>query len=69
MKITIIPNGPLIIETAGGWRYDGGAQSHKDNDRVALCRCGLSANKPFCDGTHKQMGWCATLVEEAPEAG
>ena len=36
---------------------------------VFLCRCGRSSEKPFCDGTHKRTGWCATLVEEAPEAG
>ncbi|MCO4812798.1 MAG: CDGSH iron-sulfur domain-containing protein, partial [Gammaproteobacteria bacterium] len=26
-------------------------------NRVALCRCGASANKPFCDGAHKQVGF------------
>ncbi len=26
---------------------------------VALCRCGHSANKPFCDGTHRQTGFQA----------
>ena len=36
---------------------------------IFLCRCGHSSDKPFCDGTHKRSGWCATMVEEAPEAG
>ena len=28
-------------------------------DVIALCRCGQSSNKPFCDGTHKQCGFLA----------
>lgn len=33
---------------------------------IALCRCGASANKPFCDGKHRVVGFIAT--ECAPEA-
>lgn len=57
MKITVIPNGPILIGTEGEWSYDGGGSSHKQNDRVALCRCGQSSKKPFCDGTHKKIGF------------
>ncbi len=29
----------------------------KEAEKVYLCRCGFSANKPFCDGSHKREGW------------
>lgn len=57
MKITAIPNGPLMIETAGPWTWTGAERPAKSNDRVAFCRCGGSANKPFCDGTHRTNGF------------
>lgn len=59
MKITVVPNGPLLIETVGEWHYTGEAGPTKANDRVAFCRCGASANKPFCDGAHKRNGFVA----------
>lgn len=30
--------------------------------RIALCRCGQSSNKPFCDSTHKRCGFESTIV-------
>ena len=57
-KITALPNGPLLIE--GPIQLvdaRGIALETKDRPRVALCRCGNSANKPFCDGTHSRVGF------------
>lgn len=35
---------------------------------VALCRCGASSKKPFCDGTHKTNGFDGSLKPPAPPA-
>ncbi|MFC3832817.1 MULTISPECIES: (4Fe-4S)-binding protein [Deinococcus] len=40
--------GHLVIQTPGG---------EKKDVRAALCRCGQSGNKPYCDGTHAKVGW------------
>ena len=56
LEITRAPNGPLlvsgnfaIVTGAGreGWR----------GTKAALCRCGASKNKPFCDGSHVEAGF------------
>ena len=53
-KITVGNNGPLRISgeiellDANGNSYGLGGR-----EIISLCRCGLSANKPFCDGAHK----------------
>ncbi len=54
VKITIRPNGPYLI--AGPVELVDGAgnavSGAGDKPMIALCRCGHSANKPFCDGAH-----------------
>jgi CDGSH iron-sulfur domain-containing protein 3 len=52
-------NGPLVIQ--GPFRLvDHEGREYPlptDKPLVALCRCGLSATKPFCDGSHKRCGF------------
>jgi CDGSH-type Zn-finger protein len=62
-KITIRPNGPLLvtcpIDLVDG---DGNAVPLPEGKAmVALCRCGASTTKPFCDGTHGKVGFDGTL--------
>jgi CDGSH-type Zn-finger protein/ferredoxin len=55
MKITATENGPYVIDT-GGQKVvltRGGKEEVIEQTVIALCRCGQSSNKPFCDGTHK----------------
>ena len=59
MKITVVANGPFLITTTGEWTWTGDAGTTTGNDRIALCRCGASASKPFCDGTHRKIGFTA----------
>jgi uncharacterized Fe-S cluster protein YjdI/CDGSH-type Zn-finger protein len=50
------PNGPLFVR--GKVRIqDLSGHVIRDDTRVALCRCGGSENKPFCDGTHRMIGF------------
>ena len=50
------PNGPLFLR--GPLKIVGeDGEVIREDTRVALCRCGGSANKPFCDGTHRNIGF------------
>ena|SRR5690606_4629876 len=50
------PNGPLMIYGNITINRADGTEEHKHNV-TALCRCGASANKPFCDGSHTRIGF------------
>ncbi|MDR3451413.1 MAG: CDGSH iron-sulfur domain-containing protein [Rhodoferax sp.] len=72
-KIKISKNGPYLVSggiplgkevigtNAGGEsvKWEPG-QTYPDQAQYALCRCGHSANKPFCDGTHAKVGFDGT---------
>jgi uncharacterized Fe-S cluster protein YjdI len=50
------PNGPLFVR--GAVRIvDPDGRVLREDTRVALCRCGASRNKPFCDGSHRRIGF------------
>lgn len=58
LEIKRIPDGP--IEVSGNFSIRAGSGRKAWSGRKAyLCRCGKSANKPFCDGTHNEAGFKA----------
>ena len=57
-KITVMPNGPLMVEGNLTVNKMSG-ENIKDAEKVFLCRCGHSSNKPFCDGSHKKAEFIA----------
>lgn len=67
--ITIITseNGPLTVKgPITLLDHEGNAHDVSGQSRVFLCRCGGSKNKPFCDGSHNELGFEA--AELAPTA-
>jgi CDGSH-type Zn-finger protein len=73
MKITVTKNGPYLVEgavpmarqsivadAAGDSREWQEGESFETRDSCALCRCGQSATKPYCDGSHVRVGFDGT---------
>ncbi len=62
-KITCLNNGPIRIE--GNFEIldpTGAAFGLAGRTVISLCRCGQSANKPFCDGSHNRTGFMDPVV-------
>jgi CDGSH-type Zn-finger protein len=54
-EVNIQRNGPILIK--GIFRFrDSSGNITEGEQELYLCRCGGSASKPFCDGTHKRIG-------------
>jgi CDGSH-type Zn-finger protein len=66
--MTVNNNGPLLIEgdvvitDAAGKKFELGGRA-----ALALCRCGQSGRKPFCDGSHRTCGFTSTVTAYALE--
>jgi 3-phenylpropionate/trans-cinnamate dioxygenase ferredoxin subunit len=58
VTIDIIKNGPLIVNGDVQLK-DSEGNAYPAKQRMALCRCGASTTKPFCDGTHSKIGFQA----------
>jgi CDGSH-type Zn-finger protein len=55
--ITPYRDGPLLVRGKFQLTTSDGAAIETDRNPVALCRCGKSRIRPFCDGTHKLVGF------------
>ena len=54
--VKVLPQGPYLVEGKINL-LDVNGNKIATQERTALCRCGASVNKPFCDGTHSKVGF------------
>ncbi|GAA4686576.1 CDGSH iron-sulfur domain-containing protein [Nocardioides nanhaiensis] len=54
--VLLCADGPLVVRGPVTVEDEQGAVHTSERSVVALCRCGLSAQRPWCDGTHKRAG-------------
>jgi CDGSH-type Zn-finger protein len=68
VTIEIIKNGPYIVKGEVELK-DSAGNNYPVEKHIALCRCGASTEKPFCDGTHSKVGFQAAekAVPESAE--
>jgi len=60
VTIKIANNGPYIVE--GDFKLTDANGQEIPAKKAALCRCGGSTNKPFCDGTHSKIGFQGAMA-------
>jgi CDGSH-type Zn-finger protein len=58
-EITPYRDGPLIVRGPFTLRDQDGNVIEAGRETIALCRCGKSRIRPFCDGTHKRIRFTA----------
>ena len=70
-SITVTETGPYLVygrpplaeqfimpdESNDSWYFQEGRHFSTESEPTALCRCGQSAHKPYCDGTHAAIKW------------
>ena len=53
--VRVVPDGPVLIRGADTIRDENGDDHEVTRPVVAVCACGKSARKPWCDSTHKAI--------------
>lgn len=61
-EVLLCQDGPILVPGPITVEDEDGVQHHSDRPMVALCRCGASACRPWCDGSHKQLKRPATTL-------
>ncbi|MCU1452939.1 MAG: hypothetical protein JWN46_1085 [Acidimicrobiales bacterium] len=61
VSVEVRQNGPIVISGPVSVMLGNGSVL-ETSERVVLCRCGGSGNKPYCDGSHKHNGFRAPGV-------
>ncbi|OFY63256.1 MAG: hypothetical protein A2V46_01240 [Bacteroidetes bacterium RBG_19FT_COMBO_42_7] len=56
VSVKIMKDGPIVIKGDFTFQYSGNKKAMKDGI-ISLCRCGASNHLPFCDGTHRKIGF------------
>ncbi|MDH3491913.1 MAG: (4Fe-4S)-binding protein [Acidobacteriota bacterium] len=57
LRIKTVKNGPILLSCDLEIEDGEGEITRSNSATTALCRCGASSNKPFCDGSHKEAGF------------
>ena len=69
VTIRLRKNGPYVIDSEDVTVIDWNGEAYPVTRRpVALCRCGASTSKPFCDGSHSRIGFEAAEAAVGPAA-
>jgi CDGSH-type Zn-finger protein len=67
VRVTPYRDGPLIVRGATRIVDANGAELTPRRDAIAVCRCGKSRLRPFCDGTHKLIGFRAPGLPDSAD--
>ncbi|WP_038047563.1 CDGSH iron-sulfur domain-containing protein [Thermus caliditerrae] len=64
MKLRFRQDGPYVLDLPEETSFRlNGEEKRLERAKLALCRCGHSERKPFCDGSHKRVGFQAEAGE------
>ncbi|WP_370524263.1 CDGSH iron-sulfur domain-containing protein [Cellulomonas sp. APG4] len=64
VDLTACPDGPLLVRGDAEIRLADGSPAPRRRATVALCRCGATGIAPFCDGSHKVVGFRSDPAED-----